>query len=70
MGGREVGISIVFVILAVVAQTAVFGEGFFTSTAFIKNMVVPAFYNLPIALIMFPLATRLIGSRRNYAWSS
>ncbi len=47
-----------------------FGERFFTSTAFIKNMVVPAFYNLPIAIIVFPLATRLIGSRRNYVWSS
>lgn len=47
-----------------------FGERFFTSTAFIKDMVVPAFYNLAIAIVAFPLATRLIGSRRRYGWSS
>ncbi len=46
-----------------------FGERFFTSTEVIKNMVVPAFYNLVIAAIAFPLISRLIGDRRRYGWS-
>ena len=64
-----VGLTLVANALFLIVGT-LFGERFFTSTAFIKNMVVPAFYNLPIALIVFPLATRLIGSRRNYIWSA
>ena len=47
-----------------------FGERFFTSTAVIKNMVVPAFYNLVIAAIAFPLVTRMIGTRRRFGWSA
>jgi rod shape-determining protein MreD len=47
-----------------------FGERFFTSTEFIKDMVVPAFYNLAIALVVFPLVTRLLGARRRLGWSA
>lgn len=47
-----------------------FGERLFTSTDFIKNMVVPAFYNLAVAAIVFPIVTRLIGNRRRVGWSS
>lgn len=47
-----------------------FGERFFTNTSFIKDMVVPAFYNLAIAAVVFPLVTRLIGTRRRLSWSS
>lgn len=47
-----------------------FGERFFTSTAVIKNTVLPALYNLPIAAAVFPLVTKLIGSRRRVRWSS
>jgi len=47
-----------------------FGERFFTSTGFIKDMVVPAFYNLAIAAVVFPVVTRLIGDRRRVGWSS
>jgi hypothetical protein len=46
-----------------------FGERFFTSTEVIKNTIVPAVYNLPIAAIVFPLVTRLIGARRRVGWS-
>lgn len=47
-----------------------FGERFFTSTEVIKNTVVPALYNLPVAAVVFPLVTRLIGSRRRVSWST
>ena len=47
-----------------------FGERFFTSPEVIKNMVVPAFYNLVIAAIAFPLISRLIGDRRRYGWGA
>ena len=47
-----------------------FGERFFTSTEFIKDMVVPAFYNLAVALVVFPLVTRLLGTRRRLGWSA
>jgi len=47
-----------------------FGERLFTSTDFIKNMVVPAFYNLAIAAVVFPIVERLIGARRRVRWSS
>lgn len=47
-----------------------FGERFFTSTGFIKDMIVPAFYNLVVALVVFPLVTRLLGARRRLGWSA
>lgn len=47
-----------------------FGERFFTSTAFIKDMVVPAFYNLVVAAVVFPLVSRLLGTRRRLGWSA
>jgi rod shape-determining protein MreD len=47
-----------------------FGERFFTSTVVIKNTVLPAVYNLPAAAAVFPLVTKLIGSRRRVSWSS
>jgi rod shape-determining protein MreD len=47
-----------------------FGERFFTSTAVIKNTVLPALYNIPVAAAAFPLVSRLIGSRRRLGWSS
>ena len=30
----------------------------------------PAFYNLVIALMVFPLVTRLLGARRRLGWSA
>jgi hypothetical protein len=47
-----------------------FGERFFTGTDVIKNMIVPALYNLVIAALAFPLVTRLIGDRRQVRWST
>ncbi|MDX2343029.1 MAG: rod shape-determining protein MreD [Acidimicrobiia bacterium] len=47
-----------------------FGERFFTSTIVIKNTLMPAVYNLAIAAIAFPIATRLIGDRHHLGWSS
>ena len=47
-----------------------FGERFFTSTEVIKNTIVPAVYNLPVAAVVFPLVTRMIGSRRRVGWST
>ncbi|MCP4307379.1 MAG: rod shape-determining protein MreD [bacterium] len=47
-----------------------FGERFFTSTAVIKNILLPAVYNLAVASVVFPLVTRLLGSRRHLGWSS
>ena len=47
-----------------------FGERFFTSTAVIKNTLLPAVYNLAIAAVVFPLVARLIGDRRHLGWSS
>ena len=47
-----------------------FGERFFTSTEVIKNTLVPAIYNLPVAALVFPLVTRLIGTRRRVGWST
>lgn len=46
-----------------------FGERFFTSTAVIKNTLLPAVYNLGIAAVAFPVVTRLIGDRRRLGWS-
>ena len=62
-----VGLTLVANALFLVVGT-LFGERFFTNTAFIKDMVVPAFYNLAIAAIVFPLATRLVGARPRYGW--
>ncbi|MDJ0924857.1 MAG: rod shape-determining protein MreD [Acidimicrobiia bacterium] len=47
-----------------------FGERFFTSTAVIKNTVIPAAYNVLVAAIVFPLVTRLIGRRQPVGWST
>jgi rod shape-determining protein MreD len=47
-----------------------FGERFFTSTAVIKNTLLPAVYNVAIAIVVFPLVTRLIGDRRDLGWSA
>ncbi len=73
-GPLSIGVGVVVLTLLANALFLVvgtlFGERFFTSTEFIKNMVVPAFYNLAIAIVAFPLATRLIGNRRRYSWSS
>ena len=46
-----------------------FGERFLSSTAVIKNIIVPAFYNLPVAAVVFPRVTRRIGTRRRIGWS-
>ena len=45
-----------------------FGERFFTSTSVIKNTLVPAFYNVLLAGVLFPVVTRLIGARRRVGW--
>lgn len=63
------GLTLLANALFVVVGT-LFGERFFTSTEVIKDMIVPALYNLVIAAIMFPLVTRLIGDRRRVGWSS
>jgi rod shape-determining protein MreD len=47
-----------------------FGERFFTSTAVIKNTILPAGYNVVAAAAVFPIVTRLIGSRQRVGWSS
>lgn len=47
-----------------------FGERFFTSTAVIKNTLIPAVYNVAIATVVFPFVTRLIGDRRHLGWSA
>lgn len=47
-----------------------FGERLFTSSQVIKDMVVPALYNLVVAAVAFPLIARLIGNRRRIGWSS
>ncbi len=47
-----------------------FGERFFTSTAVIKDTLLPAAYNLAVAAVVFPLVTRLIGSRQRLGWST
>jgi rod shape-determining protein MreD len=47
-----------------------FGERFLTSTAVIKNTVVPALYNVLLAAVLFPFVTRLIGARRRVGWSA
>lgn len=47
-----------------------FGERFFTSTTVIRNTLLPAVYNLGIAAVVFPLVTKLIGTRRHFGWSS
>lgn len=47
-----------------------FGERFFTGTEVIKNILIPALYNLVIAALAFPLVTRLIGDRRRVGWST
>ncbi len=63
------GLTLLANALFVVVGT-LFGERFFTSADVIKNMVVPAFYNLFIAALAFPIITRLIGDRRRVGWSA
>jgi rod shape-determining protein MreD len=47
-----------------------FGERFFTNLEeVLKDMVAPAVYNLPVAALLFPLVSRLIGRRRHLGWS-
>ncbi len=47
-----------------------FGERFFSGTSVIKDTFLPAFYNLGIAAVAFPIVTRLLGDRRRYGWSA
>ena len=47
-----------------------FGERFFTSTAVIRNTIIPALYNVLVAAVVFPLVTRLIGRRQPVGWST
>jgi rod shape-determining protein MreD len=47
-----------------------FGERFFTSTAVIKNTILPAAYNVVVAAVVFPVVTRLIGTRQRVGWSA
>ncbi len=73
-GALVLGVGVVALTLLVNALFLVigtlFGERFFTSTGFIKDMIVPAFYNLIIAAVVFPLVTRLLGTRRHLGWSA
>ena len=47
-----------------------FGERFFTNLEeVLKDMVAPAIYNLPVAALLFPLVTRIMGRRRHLGWS-
>lgn len=63
------GLTVLAHALFVVVGT-LFGERFFTGADVVKNMIVPALYNLVIAALAFPLATRLIGDRRRVRWST
>lgn len=47
-----------------------FGERFFTSTEVIKNTLLPAAYNIIAAAVVFPIVTRLIGTRQRIGWST
>lgn len=47
-----------------------FGERFFTSTAVIKNTILPALYNVVVAAVVFPIVTKLIGQRQRLGWSA
>jgi len=47
-----------------------FGERFFTSTAVIKNITLPALYNVVMAAVVFPIVTRLIGTRQRVDWAT
>jgi rod shape-determining protein MreD len=63
-------------LLTLVAQAlfviigTLFGERFFTSTAVIKNTIVPAAYNVIVTAVVFPIVTRLIGTRRRLGWTT
>jgi len=69
LGLGVVGLTLLANALFLVAGT-LFGERFFTNTDVIKDMVVPGFYNLIIAMAAFPVVTRLIGDRRRVRWST
>lgn len=47
-----------------------FGERFFTSTAVIKDTVLPAVYNVGVAAVAFPIVSRLIGRRQRLGWTT
>ncbi len=47
-----------------------FGERFFTSTAVIKNTLLPAAYNVLVAAVVFPIVTRMIGTRQHLGWTT
>ena len=47
-----------------------FGERFFTSTAVIKDTLLPALYNVVLAAVVFPIVSRLIGRRQRLGWST
>ncbi len=68
LGLGVVGLTLLSNALFVVVGT-LFGERFFTNADVIQNMVVPAFYNLFVAAVAFPIITRLIGDRRRVGWS-
>lgn len=61
-------------LLTLVAQAlfviigTLFGERFFTSTAVIKNTLLPAVYNVVAAAVVFPIVTRMIGTRQRVGW--
>lgn len=73
-GPFVIGVGVVF--LTIVANAlfvivgTLFGERFFTSTAVIKNTVMPAIYNIAVAAVVFPVVTRLVGVRRRLGWSA
>lgn len=62
-------LTLVATVLFLIVGT-LFGERFFSGTSVIKDTVLPAFYNLGIAAVAFPLVTRLLGDRRRYGWSA
>ena len=47
-----------------------FGERFFTSTAVIRDTLLPAAYNLLVAAVVFPIVSRLIGRRQRLGWTT
>ena len=67
VGFGVVGLTIVAGSLFLVVGT-LFGERFATNVEVIKTLTIPAFYNLFVAGLLFPLTTRLIGDRRRFGW--
>jgi rod shape-determining protein MreD len=69
VGAGVLALTLIANALFVIVGT-LFGERYLSSTAVIKNTIVPALYNLPIAAVVFPLVTRMIGTRRRVGWST